>query len=184
VATKYRGEKKMERTMKNRLALLSILLIAGLLMAGIGTALGAGKVLQGKPSAFSAHVDQSGNVIIEQDGKVVQNFTLPEGENYTWKASSGGIQIHKMTKEEIEKEQTQHETELNKLLEIARKDRQVQELIDGKDYKVVGSGGSGQTGNYGKIVSSIMLDVEGKYYKVTIDSTSEAVISIEEQNSK
>ncbi len=170
----------MEKRMKNRLALLSILLIAGLLMAGAATALGAGKVLQGKPSVFSARVDQGGNVIIDQDGKVVQNFTLPEGENYTWETSNGRIQIHKMTKEEIEKEQTQHETELNRLLEIAKKERQVQELIEGQDYKVVGSG---QAGTYGKIVSSIMLDVEGKYYKVTIDLNSEAVISVEEQNS-
>ncbi len=170
----------MEKRMKNRLALLSILLVAGLLMAGMATAFGAEKTLQGKPSVFRALVDQNGSVVIDQDGKVVQVFTLPEGEEYNWETSSGGIRIGKMTSEEIQRKQAEHETTLNKWFEIAKKDSRVQEITTGKDYKIFGAG---QAGTYEKPVAVLGLEVEGKYYKVAVDLKSEAVISVEEQNS-
>jgi hypothetical protein len=46
----------MEERMKNRLALLGILLVVGLLMAGIGTAVGAEKVLAKLTQGFGKEV--------------------------------------------------------------------------------------------------------------------------------
>lgn len=175
----------MEKGRKNRMALVGILLIAGLLMAGAGTALGAGKVFQGMPVVFGAAVDQNGTVILDRDGKVVQTFVMPdvpEGETYSWETSSGRITIHNMTGEEIEKVQAKHEKELNRLLEIAKKDTRVQELIAEKDYKVVGTG---QSRDYhaGTYEQMLTLDIEGKYYKITIDMNSEIVTSVDETSS-
>ncbi len=174
----------MKKEMKKRLALLSILLVAGLLMAGMATAFGAEKTLQGKPSVFRALVDQNGSVVIDQDGKVVRVFTLPEGEEYTWETSSGGISIGKITSEEIQRKQAEHETELNKLLNIAKNDSRVQELIAGKDYKITGVGGEGKVGTEKKMGTAVLtFNVGGKYYRVTLDVNSETVKSIEEQAS-
>lgn len=171
----------MEKRMKNRLTLLGCLLVIGLTLAGIGSAYGAGTVLQEKPVVFRAVVDQNGSVVIDRDGKVVQTFVMPdvpEGETRTWDTSGGRITVHNMTKKEIEEAQAKHETELNKLLEIAKKDNRVQELIAGKDYKIVGTG---QVGRGNKIDTKILtFEVESRYYKVTIDMNSQSVKSVEQ----
>ena len=84
--------------------------------------------------------------------------------------------LGKLSKEEIEKAQAEHEAELNEWLEIAKKDERVQELIAGKEYEIVGTSEKGRMG-------ILTLKVEGKYYKITIDLNSETVESVEEQNS-
>jgi len=175
----------MEGEMKNRLALLSVLLVAGLLMAGIGTALGAGDLLKfaGKQVSASVITNEDGmNVItIREDGKVVKEFTLPESsEDYTIETSDGKIVIGKMTKEEMEKHQAEAEAEKNEFLEIAKKDSRVQELISGKDYKVIGMSTSGAVKEESD-TAILVLEVEGKYYEVTVDLNSKTVESIEEQ---
>ena len=177
----------MKREMKNRLTLLSVLLVAGLLMVGIGTALGAGDLLKfaGKEVSASVMTNEAGMdvVTIREDGKVVKEFTLPESSgDYTIETSDGKIVIGKMTKEEMEKHQAEAEAEKNEFLEIAKKDSRVEELIDEKDYKVVGMSTSGTV--KGETETAIlMLEVEGKYYEVTIDLNSETVKSVEEKNS-
>ena len=131
----------MKDEMKNRLALLSILLIAGLVMAGIGTALGAGDILKfaGKRVSASVMTNEDGmdEVTIREDGKVVKGFLLEDSGNYTIETSDGKIviAIWKMTKEEMKKHQAEAEAEKNEFLEIAKKDSRVQELIDGKPTK-------------------------------------------------
>ncbi|MGB2728913.1 MAG: hypothetical protein WBD09_10655 [Halobacteriota archaeon] len=171
----------MEKNTRNRVALLGALLVTGLVLAGMGTAFGAGAVFQGKAKVFGAMVitDQ---VTISEDGKVIQNFTLPEGEweEYTWETSDGAIHIFKMTEEEMEKRQAELEAELNKWLEIAKNDGRVQELIEGKEYNVLGTG-TGFRDEKKIDTTFLMLDVEGKYYVVTIDMNSETVKSVEEQ---
>ena len=179
--------KKMEKEVKNRIGLLSILLIAGLLMAGIGTALGAGDILEFAEKQVSASVmtqkDGSSVVTIWEDDKVVNEFILPESsEDYIINSSNSKIVIGKMTEEEMEKHQVEAETEENKVLEIAKKDSRVQKLISGKEYNVIGISTSGAV--RGETETAIlMLDVEGKYYEVTIDLNSETVKSVEEQTS-
>lgn len=175
----------MEKRMKNRVALLGILLIAGMLMAGIGTALGAGEIFQGTPKSIMAegtiNADGSTQVTIYEDGKVIKSFTLPEGEEYTLQTPGGG-EIHMGSKptEEMKEEQAKHETEMDKAIEIAKKDSRVQELIGGTAYEII----TGGIASDGEIDTAILtLEVEGKYYKVTIDLDGETVKSVEEQTS-
>lgn len=177
----------MKTKMKKRIVLLSVLLVIGLLMAGIGTVLGAGEVLKfsGKELSASVTTNKDGMhvVTIQEDGRVVKEFTLPESsEDYIIETSNGKIVIGKMTKEEIEKSQSEAEVEKKEFLEIAKKDSKVQEIIDGKDYKVIGIGISGAIKGESDI-AVLSLEVEGKFYEITIDLNSETVKSIEEQSS-
>jgi len=168
----------MKGEMRNRLALLSILLIAGLLMASIGTAIGAGNLLKFDGKQVSA-VAMNDQLKIYEDGKLVKEITLLEGE-YTIKTSGHNIVFHKMTKEEIEKAQAEHEKEMEKRIEIANKDGRIQKLTNGKGIQskdVI----SAITGSGDEV--TLTVKVEGKYYKITIDLNSETVKSIEEQSS-
>jgi len=168
----------MKGEMKNRLALLSILLVAGLLMAGIGTAIGAGNLLKFAGKQVSA-VAMNDQLKIYEDGKLVKEITLPKGE-YTIETSGHKIVFRKMTKEEIEKAQAEHEKEMEKWIEIVNKDSRIQELTNGKGIQskdVV----SAITGSGDEV--TLTVKVEGKYYKITIDLNSETVKSVEEQSS-
>jgi len=166
----------MKDDMKNRLALLSVLLVAGLLMAGTGTVLGAGNLLSfaGKQVSAVAVNDQ---LKIYEDGKLVKEITLPEGE-YTIETLGHKIVFRKMTKEEIEKAQVEHEKEMEKWIEIVNKDSRIQELTNGKGIQskdII----SAITGSKDEVI--LTVKVEGKYYKITLNS--EIVKSIEEQSS-
>ena len=167
---------------RNRVALLGALLVTGLVLAGLGTALGVGEAFQRFEKTFFSAVVITGQVTISEDGKVVQNFTLPDGENYTWETSEGAIHIFKMTEEETEKRQAELEAEMNRFFEIAKRDGRVQELIEGREYSVTGTGTGFKDGK--KIDTTfLMLEVEGKTYVVKIDMNSETVKSVEEQQS-
>ena len=92
--------------MKNRLALLSILLVAGLAMAGIATAFGTGSLLKfaGKEVRVVATGEQ---LKIYENGEVVKEIPISEGE-YTFTIEAAGHKLlHKITvtKGEIEKVQ-------------------------------------------------------------------------------
>jgi hypothetical protein len=72
---------------------------------------------------------------------------------------------------------------MNKLLEIAKRDSRVQELVERGDYRVAALGwivGVGQ-GNHEESVAILTLEVKGRYYSVTIDLGSETVKSVEER---
>ena len=171
--------------MKKRLALLGILLVAGLSMAGIATAFGASNLLKfaGKEVRVVAMGEQ---LKIYENGKVVKEIPISEGE-YTFTIEAGGhklthrLVVHKMTKEEIEKAQLEHERELNNgWLEIANKDSRIQELTNGEGIQskdVI----SAITGSGDEV--TLMVKVEGKYYKITIDLNSKTVKSVKEQSS-
>jgi len=75
----------MKGEMKKRLALLSILLVAGLAMASIATAFGAGNLLKFAGKEISA-VAMNDQLKIYEDGKLVKEITLPKGE-YTIETS-------------------------------------------------------------------------------------------------
>jgi len=114
---------------------------------------------------------------IYEDGELVKEITMPKGE-YTIETSEHKIVFRKMTKEEIEKAQAEHEKEMNKWLEIANKDSRIQELTNGKGIQskdVV----SAITGSGDEVI--LTVKVGGKYYKITLNS--ETVKSIEEQSS-
>ena len=163
---------------RNRVALLGVLLVIGLVLAGLGTALGVGGVFQFEKTFRTVVITDQ--VTICEDGKtVVQNFTLPEGEEYTWETSEGGIHRFTMTGEETEERQAELEAELNKCLEIAKRDSRVQELLEGKEYNVLGTCTGIKDGE--KIDRTLlMLEMGGKTYVVKIDMNSETVKSVEE----
>ncbi|RLG21945.1 hypothetical protein DRN74_00860 [Candidatus Micrarchaeota archaeon] len=168
----------MKGEMRNRLALLSVLLVGGLLMAGIGTAMGAGGLLKFAGKQVSA-VAMNDQLKIYEDGKLVEEITLPKGE-YSIETSGHKIVFRKMTKEEIAKAQAEHEKEMEKWIEIVNKDSRIQELTNGKSVQskeVV----SAITGNGDEII--LMVKVEGRYYKIAIDLNSETVKSMEEKSS-
>lgn len=193
----------MEKRMKNRLALLGSLLVIGLILAGIGSALGAGTVLQ-KPDLFLAKISD-GNIVVSKNNEVIDTLTLQEGKNYTLDTSGGSIRLGYLTKEEMERAQAERSAELNNLIEIAKRDSKVQKLIEGKKYTIIGTGLMGfsnpqtvyisseptENGTYALIAPHdgkektgfVGLEIEGKYYKVTIDLKGETVKSIEEQAS-
>ncbi|MCD6457124.1 MAG: hypothetical protein J7K81_10130 [Methanophagales archaeon] len=171
----------MEKNTRNRVALLGALLVTGLVLAGLGTALGVGEAVQGIMRKTVSVVGIGDQVTVYEDGKVIDNFTLPEGGNYTWETSDYGIHIGTMTEEEMEKRQAEHEAELNKWLDIAKNDSRVQELIEDKEYKAVYAGKGGKIGE--EDTAFLTLDIEGKYYVVAIDLNSETVKSVEEVQS-
>lgn len=195
----------MEKRMKNRLALLGSLLVIGLILAGIGSALGAGTVLQ-KPDLFLAKISD-GKITVSKNNEVIDTYSLQEEKNYTLDTSGGSIRIGYLTKEEMERAQAERSAELNNLIEIAKRDSKVQKLIEGKKYTIIGTGLIGfsnpqtvyisnepnENGTYNLIALAphegnektgfVGLEIEGKYYKVTIDLNGETVKSIEEQAS-
>ena len=168
--------------MKNRLALLSILLAAGLAMAGTATASGASDLLKftGKEVRVVAMGDQ---LKIYENGKVVKEITIPEGEyNLTIGMLEHKLVFYKMTSEEMEKMQAEHEKEISKWIEIANKDSRVQELTNGEGIQYKGT----KSNVVFSVISSedeviLTVKVGDKYYKITIDLSSETVKSVEEQ---
>lgn len=165
----------------NRLALFSILLVAGLAMGGVATALGANDLLQGFAGKGVVVAMMNDQLKVYEDGKLVKEITLPEGE-YTIEIPGGQkvvIISHKMTPEEIEKAQAEHEKEMDKWLEIVNRDSRIYKLTNGEGIHKEMVSSSIVEGN----VVTLMVRVGGKYYKITIDLNSEIVKSVEEQSS-
>lgn len=173
---------KMKDKMKNRLALLGVLLVAGLVMAGIGTVLGAGDLLRfaGDGKKVVEAVAMGGKIYIYEDGKLVKEVTMPEGE-YTlvvYQSSEYKIEFRKMTQEEIEEAKAKHEKEINRWLEIANNDSRIQELTNGKGIQ-------SKDILWAKIEGDeaiLTVKVEGKNYRIRIDLNGETVKSVEEQS--
>jgi len=183
----------MRGEIKKRLALLSILLVAGLTMASIVTASGAGNLLKsaGKHLSIEAVDDQ---LKIYEDGKLVKELTL-SGE-YTINISGHTIVFRKkITSEEMKEKIAEHQEKLNKWLEIANKDSRVQKLTNGEGIQY-------EEGKYillysitirkgkpvpvGEPADTVILafKANGKIYEVKIDLKSETVTSVEERSSK
>ena len=166
----------MKSEMKNRLALLGFLLVMGLLMAFMGTALGAGSLLKFVGKQISA-IATNNQLKIYEDGKLVKEVTLPKGE-YTIETSGYKIVFRKMTKQEIEKAQAEHEKKMEKWIKIVNKDSRIQELTNGKGIQsedIINA----ITSSGDEVI--ITVKVENKYYKITLNN--ETVKSIEEQSS-
>jgi len=178
---KIGGGREVENGMKGKMALLFGLVLLGLVLAGVGNGLGVGKAFRGKPDVLEASLVEN-KVVISRGGHVIETLTLPEGkEGFSLEVSDRGIHIGYLTREEIKERQAQHEVQLNGWLEIAARDTRFQEVLAGKRYRTVASAES--FGGRGKRMAYLMLEIEGedKFYKVTIDLSSESVVSIEEQ---
>ena len=184
----------MKSKMKNRIALVSVLFVTGLLIAGMGTALGSGNMFQGFGSGKDvALVMADGQMTIYEDGKAIKNLALnlQEGEAYTWNYENGKIKVGTISIEDVQIEENgglqmdmgdlgaRSGAELNEFIEIAEKDSKVQEIIEGNDYQVVANAVMTEEGSK---MLRLMFDVEGKLYEVKIDLNSKTVKSVDEYN--
>ena len=168
--------------MKNRIGLLSVLFVTGLLIAGMGTALGAGDVLKFAGKEIRA-VAMGDEVALYEDGKLIESFALSESETYIWESSDHKLVMGKMTAEEMEQMQADHEAEMNNWLEIVNEDSRIQELTNGEGIKYKGEkyGILGAMNTEDEVI--LTVNIEGKFYEITIDLNSETVESVEEQSS-
>jgi hypothetical protein len=78
-------------------------------------------------------------------------------------------------------QQAQYEARVKSLLVIAVKDVRVHAYIDGKNYTVVGILSSPPPSPGAPSIDSLVLRVEGKFYKINIDIAHENVTSVEER---
>ena len=165
----------MEKGIKKRVALVGVLLVIGLMLTIIGSACGGAAVVQGRPTAFEAKVSD-GNLVFVQDGTwkeiVVENLTS-EADLILIESSSDGIHLKTLEKEVQQPSMPTDE----ELLEIAKKDERVQELIAGKDYEILGRA---VFATQEETIAILLLEVEGKYYEITIDLNNETVQSFKE----
>ena len=184
----------MKGEMKSRLALLSILLVAGLLMAA-GTVLASGASNPLKFAGKEVRVEAIGEQLkIYEDGKLVKELTL-SGE-YTIEISGHTIVFRKkMTSEEMKEKIAEHQEKLNKWLEIANKDSRVQELTNGEGiqykegkyillYSITIRKGKPVPVGEPADTAILAFEANGKIYEVKIDLKSETVTSVEERSSK
>ena len=148
-------------------------------MAGVGTALGAGNLLKFAGKEVSA-VATDNQLKIYEDGKLVKEVTLPEGE-YTIETSGHKIVFRKMTPKEIEKAQAEHEKKMEKWIEIANKDSRIQELTNREGIRKYNVITAAESIDKEEVVLGV--EIEGKWYKITIDLNNETVKSIEEHES-
>ena len=102
----------MEKKTKDRLLVLGILAAAGLLAIEAGAALGAESIFTTAGKDIRAVVNGS-QVTIYEDDEEVHNFTLPEGQNYTWEVSTDGDEIEIHLEHESEELDDSQENELN-----------------------------------------------------------------------
>lgn len=179
----------MKRRMKNRLALLCILLIAGLLIAGLFIVLSIPVRTEITSSeGFSVTIEDTQGTI-HKDGKILQTFTLPrsyfEGDEdyeYTWNSpnvSEGGIRIGKKVIKKVEIPEAQ----LSELIEISKEDDRVWEFIEGKEYKVTAATIDPLKEKNENQDALMVLEVESKYYQIRINLLSKTVLDVREQAS-
>ena len=180
----------MKRRMKNRLALLGILLIAGLFIV---LSVPVRTEFTSSEGVSVAIEDSQGTIY--KDGKVLQTFTLPrsyfEGEEdyeYTWNSSNiseGGIRIGKKVIKKVEIPEVQ----LNELIETSMEDNRVWKIIEEKEYKVTAATidplrEKNDTRIYSENQEALMvLEVEGKHYQIRINLLSKTVSDVREQAS-
>ena len=160
----------MNLDLRNR-GVLSLLIVFGFALAGMVTALGAGIWFQGESMLITARLDDH-KLIITKNGEV-HTFTLPRGGNYSIETSEKGISIILKIENETLSEL---EDEINELVEIAKKDELVSELLKGKDYEVITVTKEKLHDEYTAV---LVLKVEGKHYKITLDLNSETVKSVD-----
>ena len=142
----------MDAALRGRLSLLSILLVVGVVAGAAIIVLGAQKAIPGTSNDYISVV------------KPPQTSQSPD---------------------QRAQQQAQYEARVKSLLAIANKDERVQALVAGKNYTVVGIAalrspllppGAPPIDN-----ASLVLRLEGKFYKINIDIPNEKVISVAER---
>lgn len=107
-------------------------------------------------------------------------------ENALPGTSSGYISVVKtrqtsQSSDQQAQQQAQYEARVKSLLAIANKDDRVHGLVAGKNYTVVGILAQPPPSSGAPPISSLVLRVEGKFYKIDIDIPHEKVSSVAER---
>ena len=184
----------MEKRLKNRFALLGILLAAGIFLVGIRGALGAGNVFNMIKEEFRAGANGEPDLVCEE-------FHMEGSDRY--------VKLHM---ENVDTDMNLHisKEESDRFFEIVKTDKGVIELIEGKEYDLISSiytnefirtrGTDHQDveeikekmsirGKYQKVKRSTAIDadivvltikIEEKLYQIVVDIKTESVRSIEE----
>jgi hypothetical protein len=176
------------RGTKKRLALICGLLVMGLMLIALGSVSGVAAAFQGKPVEFKAKVTDGNLVLIQEDtGKEIlieltsreKEGTVIAGTTVIIEGSTDGIHVKVLTKVKKEVQQPSMPRD-EELLEIAKKDKKVQEFMAGKDYKIVGKA---IFTSQKETTAVLLFEVQGKYYEVVIDLNNKTVKSVEESPS-
>lgn len=179
---KNKRVKIIEGIIINKVMLLGILAVIGIGMVAVAYATGTAEQL---PLGFQAKVTTAideGNRTLNliREGEVLQSLKLPEG--VVWvkfsSADNGGISLKYITKEQLNNQSEQNkEMLINKTIRIAETDQRVKELVNGKEYSTLMRGIlQGKEG----AVAEVLIVVENKKYKLTVDINNEKVVNIEE----
>ncbi|MBE0524953.1 MAG: hypothetical protein IBX40_11555 [Methanosarcinales archaeon] len=169
------------KTIINKLILLSILTSIGIGMVLIAYAAGVTEQLPPRPIAFIGVVDGNNRTLdLIHDGEIVQTMKLPErvyGIKFFSDDDSGKIFIEYITKEKLDDQRELRKEVLDKAIRIAESDKNVQQLIKGKEYSIPMSG---IIENQEGIVANMIIVIENKNYEVIVNLISENVIAVEE----
>ncbi|MEA2075296.1 MAG: hypothetical protein U9O85_06135 [Euryarchaeota archaeon] len=136
----------MEKSRKNRVALLGALLMTGLVLAGIGTAFGAGAVFQEK-SPMRLEAISEGDVtkiVVFGDGEEIETLNVSKVGAFSIvsSASSGEIRIESeprlamvgtYTVEDMDIYTKLSEEQRCKAIEITKRNETVQEILEGAE---------------------------------------------------
>lgn len=193
--------------MKKRMIMLGGLVILGIMLAIAGNTLGAGELIHdaiNKITGTTKVVVEGNNATIYEDGTIIGKVELREikegGDSNNPENTPYGHYIDllmpNMTKEKWLEENLNSERRMNetmktcetmnnKTFEIAKKDGRVKELIEGKEYKLLGSGTAivyktDNNKSYELRLDTLLIEVDGKEYEITIDTNGEKVLSINE----
>jgi len=182
----------MDKEMKKRMIMLGGLVILGIMLAIVGNTLGAGELIHdaiNKITGTTKVVVEGNNATIYEDGTIIGKVELKEtkeGSN-TDKDNYKHPDIFElnMTKEKWLEENRNIEIDMNKtrdkMFEIAKKDSRVKELTEGKDYILVGGGTMMARNNTHELrLNTLVIEVNGKSYEITIDANAEKVLSVKE----
>ncbi|GEM_PF-3279109 len=184
----------MKSEIKNRTALLGVLLIVGIVLAQTGTTL-ANEL----ENTFLSSIRTEATFLVPESGEIL-----------------------KVADNDAEELDFKFETEAQRALEIAKKDSAVQELLEGKNYQIAALGlvaaskedtveaipnreltpdvsGPPNSNDIERLeeddeqitslvhgialkgVVELIIDVEGNLYRITLDTDSQEVLDIQEE---
>jgi multidrug efflux pump subunit AcrB len=142
----------MRAGLNRRLALLSILLVVGVVTGAILIVIGAEKAVPGSNDNYISVIKPS-----------------PTGQSA----------------DQTTQQQSQFDSRVKNLTEIANKDERVRALLAGQNYTVVAIAISrappSQSAEQPFETASLFLKVSDKFYKIDIDIPHEKIISVEER---
>ena len=155
--------------MKNRLALLSILLVAGFAIASMATAFGVGGLLIFEEKKIGL-MAVGGKLRVCEDGHVVKELNMQEGE-YIVERFGNRLKLRRVMKATPETKE-----KINESIEIANRDSRIRELTNDNGLRQENVDTAVINGNEIKLT----VKIGDKCYEIVVDLENETVKSIKE----